>query len=186
MFHLITFPLHLPHYISNVITFVTILVGSPPGTIYRLYTLTWYVYPLSTLNVYHLPSLYPDLVRLPSFYPELVPFTLLQVVICSMLVYCHKWKKTSCLLTEPHIPNIPHTCVDKWIKWLHDDVIKWKYFPRYWPFVRGIHQSPGIPLTKASNAEFWSFCLICARITVELTIVRLVIGDAIRLIMTSL
>ena len=25
---------------------------------------------------------------------------------------------------------------------LHDDVIKWKYFPRYWPFVLGIHWSP--------------------------------------------
>ena len=25
---------------------------------------------------------------------------------------------------------------------MHDDVIKWKYFPRYWPFVRGIHRSP--------------------------------------------
>ena len=24
----------------------------------------------------------------------------------------------------------------------HDDVIKWKHFPRYWPFVRGIHPSP--------------------------------------------
>ena len=24
----------------------------------------------------------------------------------------------------------------------HDDVIKWKDFPRYWPFVRGIHRSP--------------------------------------------
>ena len=24
----------------------------------------------------------------------------------------------------------------------HDDVIKWKYFPRYWPFVRRIHLSP--------------------------------------------
>ena len=23
----------------------------------------------------------------------------------------------------------------------HDDVIKWKHFPRYWPFVRGIHWS---------------------------------------------
>ena len=27
-------------------------------------------------------------------------------------------------------------------KWLHDDVIKCKYFPRYRPFVRGIHRSP--------------------------------------------
>ena len=24
----------------------------------------------------------------------------------------------------------------------HDDVIKWKHFLRYWPFVRGIHRSP--------------------------------------------
>ena len=24
----------------------------------------------------------------------------------------------------------------------HGDVIKWKHFPRYWPFVRGIHWSP--------------------------------------------
>ena len=26
--------------------------------------------------------------------------------------------------------------------WSHDDVIKWKHFPRYWPFVRGIHRFP--------------------------------------------
>ena len=24
----------------------------------------------------------------------------------------------------------------------HDDLIKWKHFPRYWRFVRGIHRSP--------------------------------------------
>ena len=37
------------------------------------------------------------------------------------------------------------------------DVIKWKHFPRYWPFVRGIHWSPRIPLTKVLM-----FSLICA------------------------
>ena len=26
--------------------------------------------------------------------------------------------------------------------WLWLDLIKWKHFPRYWPFVRGIHRSP--------------------------------------------
>ena len=31
----------------------------------------------------------------------------------------------------------------------HDDVIKWKHFPRYWPFVRGIHRS----CTKASDTD---------------------------------
>ena len=30
----------------------------------------------------------------------------------------------------------------------HDDVIKWKHFPRYWPFVRGIHRSPVNSLHK--------------------------------------
>ena len=25
---------------------------------------------------------------------------------------------------------------------IHDDVIKWKHFPLYWPFVRGIHRWP--------------------------------------------
>ena len=25
---------------------------------------------------------------------------------------------------------------------VHDNVIKWKHFPRYWPFVRGTHRSP--------------------------------------------
>ena len=27
-------------------------------------------------------------------------------------------------------------------KSFHDDVIKWRHFPCYWPFVRGIHRSP--------------------------------------------
>ena len=29
--------------------------------------------------------------------------------------------------------------------WVHDDVIKWKHFPCYWPFVRGIRRSPVNP-----------------------------------------
>ena len=39
----------------------------------------------------------------------------------------------------------------------HDDVIKWKHFPRNWPFVRGIHRSRWIPQTKASDTELWCF-----------------------------
>ena len=27
-----------------------------------------------------------------------------------------------------------------WLFSCHGDVIKWKHFPRYWPFVRGIHR----------------------------------------------
>ena len=29
-----------------------------------------------------------------------------------------------------------------WPILLNDDVIRWKHFPRYWPFVREIHRSP--------------------------------------------
>ena len=39
----------------------------------------------------------------------------------------------------------------------HDDVMKWKHFPRYWPFVRGIHRSPVNSPHKASDAELWCF-----------------------------
>ena len=38
------------------------------------------------------------------------------------------------------------------LKTIHDDVIKWKHFPRYWPFVRGNHRSPVILHTKTSDA----------------------------------
>ena len=41
---------------------------------------------------------------------------------------------------------------------MHDDVIKWKHFPCYLPFVRWIHTGHWwIPLTKSSNAELWCF-----------------------------
>ena len=42
---------------------------------------------------------------------------------------------------------------------IHDDVIKWKHFrvTRNWSFVRGIHRSPVVFLTKASDAERWCF-----------------------------
>ena len=36
----------------------------------------------------------------------------------------------------------------------HDDVIKWKHFPRNWPFVRGIHRSRGFPHTKPVTRSF--------------------------------
>ena len=28
-----------------------------------------------------------------------------------------------------------------WASWVHDDVIKWKHFRQYWPFVQGIYRS---------------------------------------------
>ena len=46
----------------------------------------------------------------------------------------------------------------------HDDVIKWKHCPRYWPFVRGIHRSPVNSPHKGQWRGTLVFTLICARI----------------------
>ena len=45
----------------------------------------------------------------------------------------------------------------------HDDVIKWKHFPRYWPFVREIHRSPVNFPHKGQWRGALMFTLICAR-----------------------
>ena len=47
---------------------------------------------------------------------------------------------------------------------LRDDVIKWKHFPRYWPFVRGIHRSPVNSPHKGQWRGALMFSLMCARI----------------------
>ena len=44
----------------------------------------------------------------------------------------------------------------------HDDVIKWKHFPHYWPFVRGIHRSPVNSPHKGQWHGAYMFSLICA------------------------
>ena len=43
---------------------------------------------------------------------------------------------------------------------LYNDVIKWKHFSRYWPFVRGIHRSPA----DSPDKDQWRgvVSLICA------------------------
>ena len=44
----------------------------------------------------------------------------------------------------------------------HDDVIKWKYFPHYWPFVWGIHRSPVNSPHKGQWRGTLTFFFICA------------------------
>ena len=46
----------------------------------------------------------------------------------------------------------------------HDDVIKWKNFPRCYPFVRGIHRSPVNSPHKGQWRGGLMFSLICTRI----------------------
>ena len=67
------------------------------------------------------------------------------------------------------VPHHWHTCINR-SRWanlnmiFHDDVIKWKHFPRYWPFVRGIHRSPVNSPHKGQWRGALMFSLICTRI----------------------
>ena len=60
----------------------------------------------------------------------------------------------TCRCLEPSVCGFLH----------HDDVIKWKHFPRYWPFVRRIHRSPVNSPHKGQWRGALMFTLICARI----------------------
>ena len=46
--------------------------------------------------------------------------------------------------------------------WIHDGVITWKHFSRYWPFRRGIHWSPVNSPHKGHWHGALMFSLICA------------------------
>ena len=73
-----------------------------------------------------------------------------------------------------------------WPRIPHDDVNKWQDFPRYWPFVLGIHRSPVNSPHKGQWRGAFMISLVCAGINGLETMVRLVIWDAIAPIMTSL
>ena len=69
----------------------------------------------------------------PSISAIVIP--LLSQVICDL--YCSR---------NPRPQTIHHKLcrfsVCAWVWLLHDNIIKWKHFSRYWSFVRGIHRSP--------------------------------------------
>ena len=48
------------------------------------------------------------------------------------------------------------------VMFYHNDVIKWKHFPLYWPYVRGIHWSPMKSPHKGQWLGALMFSLICA------------------------
>ena len=63
-----------------------------------------------------------------------------------LIITCDTWNPLKCRGIESH----------------HDDVIKWKHFPRYWPFVWGIHRSPVNFPHKGQWGGALMFSLICA------------------------
>ena len=84
-----------------------------------------------------------------------------KMVQCGTFVWCIvvlvKWVHYSLR----HRINVPPFKIQDSI---HDDVIKWRHFPRYWPFVRRIHRSPVNSPHKGQWRGALMFTLICARI----------------------
>ena len=55
-----------------------------------------------------------------------------------------------------------HSSEFKTVVTFHDDVTKWKHFPRYWPFVPGIYRSPVNSPHKGQWRGTLVLSLICA------------------------
>ena len=91
-----------------------------------------------------------------------IKLTILSRGCCQAISNKSKWQIRVFSLRFPNISyvlplmyEISHIPLDFYHN--HYDGIKWKHFPRYWPFVQGIHWSPVNSLTKASDAELWCF-----------------------------
>ena len=66
------------------------------------------------------------------------------------------WIQVRWRVSEERIDMLRYLSAD------HDDVIKWKHFPRYWPFVRGIHRSSVNSPHKGHWRGALMFSSICA------------------------
>ena len=87
-----------------------------------------------------------------SKYPEIELFSRYnfsnwQQGVLNWLVACHM-TEPACLLMNR-------------VQWFHDDVIKWKHFPRYWPSLGGTHRSPVDSPHKGQWRGALMFYLIC-------------------------
>ena len=101
---------------------------------------------------------------------------LAQVMASCLTAPSHYLNQSGVIITEIlwHLPDgdftentqryISRICDRKLSIQCHDDVIKWKHFPRYSPFVRGIQRSPVNSPHKGQWRGALMFSLICAGI----------------------
>ena len=78
----------------------------------------------------------------------------------------HNWDfqmPQSCWAVPSIAPIAWNSTIDRIFETLtHHDFIKWKHFPCYWPFVRGIHWSPANFPHKGQWRGALMFSVICA------------------------
>ena len=68
-------------------------------------------------------------------------------IVCLIICRLKSWQ------AEPLWPRLRLTQIKAWV---NGDFIKWKHFPRYWPFERGIHRS----LVNSPHKGQWRGALI--------------------------
>ena len=81
-----------------------------------------------------------------------------------VLIQVDNWTEISiCFCLDPLLLRwtIINSNMNK-IIFIHNDVIKWKHFPRYWPFVGGIHRSPVNSPHKGQWRGALMYFFICA------------------------
>ena len=110
----------------------------------------------TTINIHCIPRLWGH------YHDQLKSYAAWWCLVYSVAFPAQKVLKYGMMQT----PNLSYSYVLQTHKQAHhDDVIKWKHFPRDWPFVRGIHW--WIPLTKASDVELGCFLWSGPEQTVE-------------------
>ena len=88
-----------------------------------------------------------------------------QNIVCNIHNYCIAiWSTYD---TKPHFANFHQNAqndidIPNLVSVPHHDVIKWKHFPRCWPFVRGIHRWPVKSPHKGQWRGALMFPSICA------------------------
>ena len=96
-----------------------------------------------------------------QMYPGHYPWGLNHMRFCWGNLWVSRFRPTNvCILRIMHEGHTP--C---FVFLRHDDEIKWKHFPRYWPFVQGIHRPPvNSPHKWTVTRKMFSlvFSLICA------------------------
>ena len=104
-------------------------------------------------------------------------FQIINVIQYDIDDYFH-WSITKIPLARPYFYPCPVPSTPFWVcefvlsravqlfspskQTSNNDVIKWKHFPRHWPFVRGIHRSPVNSPHKGQWHGALMFSLICA------------------------
>ena len=147
---------YIPYEIMCVITswypniFELVLPNEAPGKqdIFIFYAFLYFLYFLYLSTRYHdnKPSVFDhktDLTHWPLGY----------IIYLKSLISQHVLRNKFMGTTYETTPRwMPQKTL------YHDDVIKWKHFPRYWLFARGIHRSAH----KGQRRGALVFSLICA------------------------